>query len=78
MSRPADSLESLRTSLNRVLRVEGKAPRTLVLYGQSLTYFGHWLVEQGMPADLSSLTRVDALKWLASLRERPRLAPPPA
>ena len=27
-----------------------------MLYGQSITYFSHWLIEQGLPADLSSLT----------------------
>jgi hypothetical protein len=39
-----ESLESLRGSFNRSLRVEGKADRTLVLYGQSITYFSAWLV----------------------------------
>jgi hypothetical protein len=32
-----ETLESLRASFNRSLRVEGKADRTLVLYGQSIT-----------------------------------------
>jgi hypothetical protein len=44
-----ETLESLRASFNRSLRVEGKADRTLVLYGQSITYFSQWLVEQGLP-----------------------------
>jgi site-specific recombinase XerD len=70
MSGSADSLESLRTSFNRSLRVEGKAARTLVLYGQSIVYFSRWLAEQDQPADLTSLTRTNALKWLESLRER--------
>jgi hypothetical protein len=30
----AETLESLRASFNRRLRAEGKADRTLVLYGQ--------------------------------------------
>ena len=47
-----ETLESLRASFNRSLRVEGKAHRTLTLYGQSITYFSAWLVEQGLPADL--------------------------
>ena len=34
----AESFESLRSSFNRSLRVEGKADRTLVLYRQSITY----------------------------------------
>jgi site-specific recombinase XerC len=66
----AESLESLRASFNRTLRVEGKADRTLVLYGQSITYFSRWLAEQGLPPDLSALNRTTVLKWLDSLRER--------
>jgi hypothetical protein len=67
---PEESLESLRHSFNRSLRVQGKADRTLTLYGQSIVYFSRWLSAQGMAADLSSLTRTNALKWLDSLRER--------
>ena len=40
-------LESLRGRFNRSLRVEGKADRTLVLYGQSITYFSQWLAQRG-------------------------------
>jgi hypothetical protein len=43
----AESLESLRGSFNHSLRVEGKADRTLVLYGQSITYFSRWLAQRG-------------------------------
>lgn len=66
----SETLESLRASFNRSLRVEGKADRTLVLYGQSITYFSAWLVEKGLPADLSSLTRDNVLGWLEALRAR--------
>jgi hypothetical protein len=38
----SETLESLRASFNRSLRVEGKADRTLVLYGQSIIYFSAW------------------------------------
>jgi len=65
-----ETLESLRASFNRSLRVEGKADRTLVLYGQSITYFSAWLVEKGLPAELSSLTRDNVLGWLDTLRAR--------
>ena len=65
-----ESLESLRSSFNRSLRVEGKAGCTLVLYGQSITYFSGWRTAQGPPADLSSMTHTNVLKWLGSLRER--------
>lgn len=66
----AESLESLRSSFNRSLRVEGKADRTLVLYDQSITYFGDWLAQRGQPADLSSLDRETVLRWLDFLRSR--------
>jgi site-specific recombinase XerD len=66
----SETLESLRASFNRSLRVEGKADRTLVLYGQSIIYFSAWLVEKGLPADLSSLTRDSVLGWLDALRAR--------
>src|SRR4051812_29973246 len=65
-----DSLESLRGSFNRSLRVEGKADRTLVLYGQSITYFSQWLTQRDKPADLSSLDRDTVLQWLDYLRGR--------
>jgi site-specific recombinase XerD len=66
----AESLESLRGSFNRSLRVEGKADRTLVLYGQSITYFSQWLAQRGRPADLSSLDRDTVLQWFDYLRSR--------
>ncbi|ORV90663.1 hypothetical protein AWC11_12015 [Mycobacterium interjectum] len=66
----AESLESLRASFNRHLRVEGKADRTIVLYGQSITYFSRWLAQRGQPADLSSLDRDTVLRWLDFLRGR--------
>jgi site-specific recombinase XerD len=65
-----ETLESLRASFNRSLRVEGKADRTLTLYGRSITYFSAWLVEQGLPADLGNLTRDHVLGWLDALRAR--------
>jgi site-specific recombinase XerC len=66
----AESLESLRASFNRSLRVEGKADRTLVLYGQSITYFSAWLTQRGREADLSGLDRDTVLAWLDHLRHR--------
>jgi hypothetical protein len=65
-----ETVESLRGSFNRSLRVEGKADRTLVLYGQSITFFRAWLTDQGRAAGLSLLTRSNVLAWLDSLRER--------
>jgi len=65
-----ETLESLRGSFNRSLRVEGKADRTLVLYGQSITYFSQWLEQRGQSADLSNLNRDTVLQWLDFLRHR--------
>ncbi|WP_460358923.1 tyrosine-type recombinase/integrase [Mycobacterium sp. ZZG] len=63
-----ESLESLRASFNRSLRVEGKADRTLVLYGQSITYFSRWLESRGLSAQVDQLTRDNVLHWLDHLR----------
>lgn len=65
-----ETFESLRGSFNRALRVEGKADRTLVLYGQSITYLSAWMETQGLSADISNLTRENVLNWLESLRQR--------
>jgi hypothetical protein len=46
----AERLEDLTRSFARHLRAEGKAERTAVIYGQSITYFSRWLVEQGREA----------------------------
>lgn len=70
----SESLESLRASFNRSLRVEGKADRTLVLYGQSITYFSQWLGQRGQSADVASLTRDSVLQWLDYLRARGQTA----
>ena len=66
----AEPLESLRANFNRRLRAEGKADRTLVLYGQSITYFSEFLAQEGLQADLDNLTRDNVLIWLESLRTR--------
>jgi hypothetical protein len=66
----AERLESLRASFNRRLRAEGKADRTLVLYGQSINYFSEFLAQAGLRADLDNLTRDNVLIWLVSLRTR--------
>ena len=66
----SETLESLRASFNRSLRVEGKAERTLMSTASPSTYFSRWLTEQGLPADLSGLTREHVLGWLDALRAR--------
>jgi site-specific recombinase XerD len=66
----SETLESLRASFSRSLRVEGKAERTVIIYGESIDYFSRWLVEKGHPADLSGLTREHVLGWLDALGAR--------
>jgi site-specific recombinase XerD len=66
----SEPLADLHASFNRSLRVEGKAERSIVLYGQSIDFFSRWLASIGSPADLSSLTRDNVLGWLDSLRSR--------
>ncbi|TDO14624.1 site-specific recombinase XerD [Mycobacterium sp. BK086] len=65
-----ETLESLRSSFYRSLRVAGKADRTVALYGQSITYFSRWLVEEGHPVDVVSLNRDMVLEWFDYLRGR--------
>ena len=50
--------------------MEGKADRTLVLYGQSIDYFSRWLAENGLAVDLSNLTRDNVLHSLDALHAR--------
>jgi len=65
-----DTFESHLDSFNLTLRVERKAERTLVLYGQSIRYFSGWLEEQNLSADVSNLTRENVRGWLDNLRNR--------
>jgi site-specific recombinase XerD len=67
---PNEPLDSLWHSFNRSLRIEGKANRTIELYGQSVRYFSDWLTAQGTAPDLSALTRNNVADWLDSLRKR--------
>jgi site-specific recombinase XerD len=63
-------LADLHESFSRHLRAEGKAPRTIAIYGQSITYFSAWLAEQGKPATLDQLTRANAVAWFGGLLDR--------
>ena len=62
-------LEDLGRSFARALKAEGKAPRTVVLYGMSVRMFTEWLVKQGKPTDLANLNRANVRDWLADLSE---------
>ena len=69
-----ERLEDLSRSFARHLRAEGKAPRTAVIYGQAVTFFSRWLVDQGREAIVEELTRAAVREWLAQLAERHELS----
>lgn len=52
----AERLDDLAATFRRALEAEGKSPRTIALSGQSVTYFGRWLVAQGRTETLDELT----------------------
>ncbi len=62
-------LQDLQRSFARHLKAEGKAPRTVVLYGQSVRFFAQWLEAQGRPATVAELNRASVREWLADLAE---------
>ncbi|MFE9748461.1 tyrosine-type recombinase/integrase [Saccharothrix saharensis] len=66
----SERLEHLAASFRRDLRAEGKAERTTVIYGQSIRFFGDWLVSQGREATLDELTRSAIREWLVDLGTR--------
>lgn len=63
----AEEIADLAKSFARALRAEGKAPRTVELYGMSVRLFREWLADQGTPATLDALTRANLRDWLADL-----------
>jgi site-specific recombinase XerD len=62
-------LLDLQRSFGRHLRAEGKADRTIVIYGQAIRFFSEWLEAQGRPATLDELTRPAVREWLAQLAD---------
>lgn len=64
----------LAASFRRDLRAEGRAERTLALYGQTIRFFCEWLEAQGRPATLDELNRAAIRAWLAGLAERQELS----
>ncbi len=69
----ADRLDDLVASWRRHLRAEGKAARTLAVYGQAVKAFMTWLEQHDRPLTLESLTRRTIDAWLSD--EMTRLAP---
>lgn len=63
----AARLEDLARSFARHLRAEGRAERTLTIYGQAIRFYSDWLTTQARPATLDELTRTGIREWLATL-----------
>lgn len=63
-------LQDLGKSFARHLRAEGKADRTIKLYGQSVDFFSRWLEAQGREATLDELDKAAVREWLAQLSEQ--------
>lgn len=63
-------IDDLAASFRRSLRAAKKADRTLLLYGQSISYFCDWLTAQGRPATLDEFTRHAVAGWLDHLAEQ--------
>jgi len=62
-------LEDLHRSFGRHLRAEGKSERTVVIYGQAITFFSRWLEAQGRKASVEELNRAAIREWLAQLAD---------
>jgi site-specific recombinase XerD len=62
-------LADLHHSFGRHLRAEGKSHRTIVIYGQAITFFSRWLEAQGRTATVEELTRAAIREWLAQLAD---------
>lgn len=63
------SLVELGKSFARHLRAEGKAARTVTLYGMSVTMFCDWLTARGTAPTVDAFTRENVREWLANLAE---------
>lgn len=62
-------LEVLQRSFARHLRAGGSSDRTVVIYGQAITFFSRWLEAQGREATVEELTRAAIREWLAHLSD---------
>src|SRR5665811_97116 len=62
-------LQDLQRSFARHLRAEGRSDRTVVIYGQAITFFSRWLEAQGREATVEELTRAAIREWLAQLAD---------
>jgi site-specific recombinase XerD len=65
----AAHLQDLHRSFARHLRAEGCSERTVVIYGQAITFFSRWLQTQEREATIEELTRAAIREWLAQLAD---------
>lgn len=62
-------LQDLQRSFARHLRAEGRSDRTVILYGQAVTFYTRWLEAQGREPVLEELSRAGIREWLAQLTD---------
>ncbi len=67
---PPERLADLAAVFSRHLRAEGCAPRTVVLYNQSIRLFSDWLAANDRPLTTESMTRRALEAHLADLADR--------
>lgn len=65
----AERIDDLAASFARHLRAEGKAKRTVVLYGQSIRFYCEWLAAQERDPVMDELSRAGIREWLAQLAD---------
>lgn len=71
MPKPAQhSITRMAQSWTLALRAEGKSPRTIEGYGDTLDLFERWLVEHDRPITVDGVTRDDVRSYLAEIRSR--------
>ena len=66
---PSTDLLTLLEGFELTLEAEGKSPRTVRSYGDSVRFFAGWLKEQGLPTAVQSLGRREVERYLAHLLE---------
>ena len=60
---------TLRASFLRACRAENLSPSTVEVYGSALDRFTEFLLQTGMPTDVSSITREHVEAWMEHLLE---------
>lgn len=61
------TVDDLAPSFRLSLQAENLSPRTVTTYTDALLYFSRYLHSQGMPLEVTSITREHCEAWLASL-----------